>query len=463
MATIIGNDLPPLPPGFVIGDLPVQQAAIPAVPPGFVIEEPTTIQAPQREEKGFFGRTAEKLRERGAKLADIFTADISGEQTTPETIFQTVGTEIGAIGDIIGEGVLSAAKATPETIKQPIVAGVRNLLNTDSGKAAIEALSKGVENWESFKKDNPRAARNIEATFNVGTAFTPIKGVSAAKLAKGGIGKGIGNVKRITTKAPVITSDDVSVLASASYKKAEELGGTLTPEFTNQFIADIEKLTPQTEIGKIVGGESPFTKTVEQLQQIKDKPISLEAAQEFDELLGDTVDSLMDQGRLTKQARKVLQIQDRFREGIEKAEPSLISGGKEGFNALKEGRKLWAASRKLKDVERIIARAELIDNPATAIKTGFRNLVTNPKRVRGFTKKEIALMRKAAKTGIVSDILRVTLGSRLIPIFTAATGGGLGTTAAATAGSIAARGIAERATAGRAAAVAQEIAKRAIQ
>lgn len=425
--------------------------------------QPPAQTAPPPQEQGFFGRSAEQLRERGATLADIFAADATGAQTRPETIFQTVGTEIGAIGDIIGEGVVSAAKALPEFIKEPVASAANSLLATDEGKAAIEALSTGVEAYEKFKEANPRAARNLEAAFNVGAAFTPVKGVSAAQIAQRGGRAAKESVQRVATQAPVITSDDIGVLASNFYKRAEELGGNLTPQFTNDFIDSVEGLAPQTEAGRILGGEDAFSKVVERVTQLRDQPLTLQAAQEVDELLGDAVDAALDQGRFTKQARKILQIQDTFREGIEKASEGAIIGGKEGFEALKEGRRLWGASRRLEDIERIIARAELTDNPATAIRTGFRNLVTNPKRIRGFKPKEIKMMKKAAKTGIVPEILRVTLGSRLVPIITAGSGGGLGASALATGASIAARGGVERAATREAANISKEIAEDAIR
>lgn len=469
MGTIISQNVPPIPEGFVLGDLPQAQqlpqkplavAQTPALPQGFEI---VSQQEQVTEEPGFFGRTAEQLRERGAGLADIFAADVSGEQTRPETIFQTVGTELGAIGDIVGQGVVSAAKALPEEIKEPIASGVNSFLATDAGQAGIEALGKGIEAWENFKEGSPRAARNIEAAFNVGAAFTPVKGVSAAGAVKKGAQQVTKGVKKVTTKAPVITSDDIGILASNAYKKADELGGNLTEKFTNRFIENVEKLKPQTAAGRLIGGDDAFTKIVDRLSGLKDRPLTLQAAQEIDEILGDAVDASLEGGRFTKQARKILEIQDKFREGIENATPGQITGGREGFEALKEGRRLWAASRKLEDVERIIARAELTDNPATSIKTGFRNLVTNPKRLRGFSKKEKKLMEKAAKTGVVSDIFRVTLGSRLIPIITAGSGGGFGASTAAAGASIAARGAAERMAAGRAAEVTKEIARRALQ
>lgn len=459
----------------LIAELSRRGVAIPGQQP--IAEEQQDIAIAQEaapEQKGFFSRTAEQLGERGEQLGEIFEKTkvqqlfggeelVGDEQSLIEGVFQTLGTGVGAVGDVIGEGLVSAVRALPEEIKEPVAETARQFLSTSVGQAGMAALGKGIEEWEEFKTNNPRAARNIEATFNVGVAFTPIKGKSVAGRLKGGAKETGRGIKKVVTKAPVVTSDDISFLASGAYKRADDLGGTLKPNFTNKFVNEIQTLTPQTEIGKLIGGDSPFTKAVEKISLLKNKPITLQAAQEFDELIGDAIDGFMDAGRLTKDGKKMLEIQSRFRDAIANATPTMITGGRGGFEALKEGRKLWAASRKLADVERIIQRAELIDNPATAIKTGFRTLLSNPKRARGFTTKERALMRKAAKTGVVSDLARVTLGSRLIPIFTAASGGGLGGTAAATAGSIATRGITNRAAAGRAAAVTKEIAQRAVQ
>lgn len=507
MATVIGNNLPPLPPGFVLGDAQTAPQ-LPALPEGFVVGEPKQ-EAPQepltladRIAQSLSGAARvippvqmaidqakqlpetitninEQLQQRGANLADIFQAHQAGEQIGEETLLQTVGTEIGALGDILGQGIVSAAKSLPDAVKEPINEGVRSLLDTSAGQAGVEALGKGVREWESFKEENPRAARNIEAGFNVATFALPIKGTSAAKITGRGVKSGARLVGKIgadvsddvvqaarsagetLVKVPVVTSDDIVSLSAKAYKKADDLGGSLKPQFRDKFIDDISKILPKEE--RITSGKDVIDDVLETMGQRRGEPITLRGAQEIDEQLGGLIDKEFGLKGLSKEGRTLQNIQTTFREGVEGATPAMVSGGNEGFAALKEGRKLWSASRRLKDVERILERAELIDNPATAIKTGFRNLVTNPKKVRGFSKKEVALMKKAAKTGVVSDLFRVTLGSRLIPIVTAGAGGGLGSSALAAGASIASRGAAERVVAGRAAAVTREIARRAMQ
>lgn len=216
------------------------------------------------------------------------------------------------------------------------------------------------------------------------------------------------------------TSEAVRSLASKSYQEAEQKGGTLTPEFTNNFLNEATKVAPQTEAGKIVAGDNQVTQLVERMQALKDKPLSLSEAQEVDETLGDLIDSEYGIKGMSKQGKKLYDIQSTFRNMIEDAGPQDIQGGSSGFDALKQGRQLWSQSAKMRDVEKIISRAQDMDNPATSIKTGFRNLVNSP-RVRGFSPEELEAAKAAAKTGIATDALRV-FGSRLGPIITSGTG-----------------------------------------
>ncbi len=415
------------------------------------------------EEPGFFSRVGTRFEERGEVFGEILRADKADEQASIRTVLQLGGNVLGAAGDVLGEGIVSAAKSLPDEVTEPVVEIARTLLDTDAGKSGISALSEGVEAWDDFAAENPAVARDIGALFNIATFFTPVKGVSAATVTGGVIKKTRGagkQVAKLTTRAPVVTSDDIATLASKAYKSADDAGGTLTPKFTNKFIENVEKLQPKGEFARVLAGkDSPLGRTLDAIKTFRGKPISLKDAQEMDEVLGKLIDKSLDAGRFTSDSKDLLNIQTLFREGIEDAGPNFISGGKEGFTALKEARKLWAGSRRLADIEKIVSRAELATNPATTIKAGFRALASNPKRLRGFSKKEISLIRSAAKDGIVSDTLRTVVGSRLLPIIAAGSGRGLGGTAAAAAGSIAARGAAERGALRQAGKVTRQITK----
>jgi len=244
---------------------------------------------------------------------------------------------------------------------------------------------------------------------------------------------------KLNTKKVIPKADEVRQLASGLYQKANQLGGTLKPEITNQFLDSIDNLRPQTKIGQMVAGDSEFTKIADRIKGIRDEPLDLQSAQELDEILGNTIDGLMDNGKLTKEGYKVQNIQNNLRDAIENATEDQITGGKEGFDALKEGRSLWSTSLRMKDLERIVDNANTFQVPATAIKSGFRQIVRNPKKFSRYSPEEQKAIKRASETGIVTDILNIA-GSRLGPIIS-------GSAAFATGGPIAA-GLASAASYG---------------
>jgi len=252
-----------------------------------------------------------------------------------------------------------------------------------------------------------------------------------------------------TAMGPV--SEIISQQANRAYQAADELGGILKPEATDSFIDDIgKKVMPQTAAGKILAGDNTVTKVMSRLDELRGQPLTLTAAQEIDETLGDFVDSEFGIKGLSKQGKKILDIQNSFRDMIENADESMVSGdaGKKGFEALKEGRKLWSKKMRISDIERIISRAEMSEQPANAIKSGFKTLYNNPTRMRGYSDAEKKLIKQAANEGLALEALR-GIASRLTGIISGATGGVPGYIAGKGA-EMAARGIREKAMTGRA-------------
>lgn len=303
------------------------------------------------------------------------------------------------------------------------------------------------------------------AAYGAGTAGydKSLEGAGEGAISGAVVGGAIpavgGAIGRALQKKPnVLSADEIRSLAGQSYKEAEQSGGVLKGWFTNQFLDKVEKLKPQTEAGKLLAGDDAFTKTTERLGSLKNRRLTLQEAQEIDEFLGDAVDGFTEMGRVTKQGKKLLDVQTTLRNMIDDADQSLIEGGKDGFDALKKGRFLWSQSARMRDIEKIINRADMTDNPATAIKTGFRTLYNNPQRMRGFSEEEKKLIKDAAESGIVTDTLR-TFGSRLIPIGSTLAGGGLGQTAAAQAATMASRAGAAKAQLGKAQNVARSISQ----
>lgn len=363
--------------------------------------------------------------------------------------------------------VRAAEEANPKT------ALVGNILGALKTGGRVAATKPGMA-ATNFLKTGSLPVKAIKAA-PIGFATSAISGAGAADSDKigeealdtGKTGAVISAalpfagaaINKAISKPVQTTSDDIKKIASQAYKVAEDKGALWAPTFTDKFLAKADEIIPQTQAGKILAGDSPTTKIVEKLQGIKGRGLDLRSAQEIDEFLGDAIDSLSENGIVTKQGKKVLELQTHLRNLMDDAPDSDILGGKEGVFALKEGRKLWSQAAKLRDVEKIITRAEMTDNPATAIKTGFRNLYLNDARMRGFNKAEKKMIKNAAESGIITDALR-SMGSRLIPIVAAGSGGGLPATLAAQVGTMASRGAATKLQLNKATKLANAVANR---
>ena len=459
----------------VLIPMPVKNADAFSVPQGF--EEVATPQGLQAE---FQARKNPNLAQRIGhdfqgmvdKAGQAKQREATGQQSSNETVLQGLGNSANFVfNQVPSQAIGSALSYLPEPVKQvgrnasTVIANtpIVNILPS-LGTLGSNAQNVGTK-YNQIAEQHPRAAANAEALFGLGnaaTALAPIKGTSLAGAVMEAPGTALKTTRNavasvLPKRAEILTADAVKSEASKAYQAAKTTGGTLRPEFTNSFIGEIEKVAPQTRAGKILGGDSDATKVVDRLKSLKDSPLSLDEAQEVDELLGDWVDKHLELGKPTKEGQKILSIQSTLRDQIANAGEDAISGGKEGFEALKEGRRLWAKQARLRDIEKIVTRAEAAQVPATALKNGFRTLYNNPSRIRGYSEAEKALIKKASESGVAGDIL-ATFGSRLNAIGGGLVGGVPGAVLG-TAGSTLSRKGAEALQLQRANNIAREISK----
>lgn len=404
----------------------------------------------------YLSRVSEDISNAGKETANIIK-DIPDSNPAASGI-KLLGQGANIATAPIAEGLKSAYTSLPDSVTQPInsVAGAvaQPIMNaphalaskineTDIGQRIGDYLMNSPKLAENAKglSDTAKAAAMIATTLPAGKLATSVLEAPASK-----IGEAIKNLETKSQTAPNILGDvtsgkappsapvgasDVRALANKAYVNAEAQGGVLTPKVTDNFIDKASEVLPQTEAGKLVLGETSTTKLVDRLQDLRGKPLSLQSAQEIDSSLSEAIMNNVDPltGKVNSEGNKLSKIQQHLRDSIENAGESDIAGGKNGFDSWKEGKNLWATSARMSDVERIIEKASLTDNPVPALKTGFKNLYTNPTRMRGFSKEEAEAIKKAATTGIVTGALRIA-GSRLIPIIAGSTGGGIAGAAA---------------------------------
>jgi hypothetical protein len=253
---------------------------------------------------------------------------------------------------------------------------------------------------------------------NMGTIASVLLGggESTYNLAKQGY-NGLADLLTKDVYNGPMTSAEARAIASQHYKLADELGGNLTPKFTNDLIDKTIASSPQTLAGQATVGDTPLAQLAQRWQVLRDKPLNMQSVQEMDTGLTDLINNHVDPktGRLLAAGNDLNDVQTTFRNMIQDANPSHVVGGTEGFDSLQNARKAWSQAAKMSDLERIQTRAMLTDNPSTGFKSGVRTLLSNPSRIRGYSPEELAAVQEAGDRGLLGGTLHV-FGSRLAPL-----------------------------------------------
>ena len=404
------------------------------------------------------------------KTGILDIADYATNPTLRQEVNQSYTPTEARAGLLQGFGESPSGQAFNALMVNPVINAAGTAINKYAIPAAAEATGIAPTDIQLGLLGAPLAIKGAQAVApqtmgaigNVAGKVinAPMEGLKQLGKSET-LGKFALDTSSRTKKAPIMTAQEFRTKANESYTKAAEQGGILSPELTNKFIDESNKLQPQTAEGQLISGTTAATELLQKAQQLRDKPLSLQAAQEIDSAMTAEITKYVDPltGRPTAEGLGLIKIQDKFRDTINSATEKDIAGGKTGFDSWKEGKDYWARAAKLNDIEKIISRAELMEQPSTGIKSGFRTLASNPKRMAGYTKQEQALIRKAAKTGIVTGAFRLA-GSGLVPIGTLVAGGGIGGAAGAYLGSSASKAIANKMQVGKANKVAAAITNR---
>ncbi len=226
----------------------------------------------------------------------------------------------------------------------------------------------------------------------------------------------IGGRAALRSSTPTLTADETKAASQAAYTDAANKGGILAPSFTNSVLDTLNKYKAQPIAGKVLTSEdAALNNALGEYAGLKDTPLTLADYEKLDKSLGAKETSAMDGFKATPNSRLIGKAQDEIRAKLNSLQPTDITGGKEGFDALtKQAIPLYAKSSRLGMVENIVQKAMSTENPATSLKRGFASIVNNPGKFKQFSSDEQAALQKAAKTGVLGGGLKL-FGSSLIP------------------------------------------------
>lgn len=186
-----------LPQGFTlksteeeVNNTPVE-AGVFSLPKGFT---PRIAPPPADSDPTFIDGIGEAWDKREKELLETRADYKTGEIGFGEGLTQTAGQYAGLAADVIGEGIVHTFQnigdgieyAFPEQYEgaaDSIKEATTWVMDSEAGKVAAEAASKGFASYSKWKKANPQDAKTFESVVNVAILFSPYKTKINAKPA----------------------------------------------------------------------------------------------------------------------------------------------------------------------------------------------------------------------------------------------------------------------------------------
>lgn len=389
------------------------------------------------EGKGFFDRVGADIGKRAQIGKDIEKSVTSGETSKLGGAVDYLGkVGYGIMGDVIGEGIVSAGGALGKLTTQ----SVRDTLSS-AGRGILGAVQPLTEKYGELAKEYPRTARRVEALTNI-AGGTPIGGVAAKAAAEAGelTGKGLATVGKGIKNTDVAAGlaargseelDNISTAmraeSSATFKRAFDAGVIIKPDQAAKRLSDFD-----TSVGRISRRHTAIAGAIDEMKiNMKAGGMGLEDLYDYRQEFADIVsDNTEITGKVKSEgfvANKALSAVDDM---IEKLTDADVSGGVAAIKDLDLAKAQWSKARKHESVARIIT---LADGDPNKIKAGFKRFTSNKKNLRGFTDEEKKLLDIASRNSLSEKILKGLGRFGIAPenVYLPLVGAGLGSMAGA--------------------------------
>ena len=352
-------------------------------------------------------------------VADVATLPFAAAYNAGKAGYNKLTGNEGGYAPLIGrtqgqfDQTLTAA-GFPESENPMISAITRGVAGAGTGMGAGTALSQSAaplaKRLASVLTSAPKTQLAVSVASPVaGEAVKESGGgplaQTAAELGAGLAVGGLGSLSRSGSAARSV--EELRNASSNAYKAAENAGAIFTPSSYDRFFsglaADVHKsgfdpgLHPKiSAVLSRLDSEQGNPQTLQNMEILRRVTKSAAASTEPDE------------------RRIAGVIQDHLDDFVENAGPSDILAGDApaAISSLKDARKLWSQASKGGVVENLVDRAKLsapnfsASGMENALRTEFRALAKNERKMRMFSADEREAIRKVAVGGPVGNTLR---------------------------------------------------------
>lgn len=409
------SSLPPLPPGFTL-DPPPQAADMPPLPAGFTLDAPSArgprVYDPFSNDESalppFPGEEViEHKSEAPAKpgylegIRQAFAAP--GRTDNPQNIGERIG-NVPLLGPLYGLAeagatLLTGAAALPLASAKGIIEG-REPTSEDIAQLTYEPRSQIGRAALGLAGAVAQPVVDAAEATGADVALLPL---AAETQALGTVARGRKELKQTKAEGERLmtppTREELATAAKEAYDQARAAGAVAAPESYARMASGLreslrqegfnKRLHPKAaavvaEIEKTVG--KPVA--LDELEILRRQALAAERSIEADErrIAGLIIDRLDDYA-------------DALASG---AEPIVGGNAKVAVAARNQARNLYSRNRKAQEIQELVERAEVRASQFSgsglenALRTEFRQLALNPKRMRRFTKEEQAAIKEVA-------------------------------------------------------------------
>lgn len=229
-------------------------------------------------------------------------------------------------------------------------------------------------------------------------------GAAAAPSAASALRNRFSPAKPAALPAP--TKEELRIASKAAYRRSEDAGAVISPESFDRARASIDDMLKRDGIDP-----SLHPSTTAALKRINETsgPVTLEQLETLRKIAKDAQSTINSADK--RLATRTVDAIDEFADGLTGAD--LTNGSPEAATALKEARNLYSRSAKADTLDELMRRAEISapnfsgSGMENAIRTEFRTLAKNSRKMRLFTAEERAAIERVAKGGPVENVLRM--------------------------------------------------------
>jgi len=172
------------------------------VQPGADNPESSSVPTPKPKKRGIFSRIgqgiSESAKKRGVAMSDTYQQTKSGDINPLQTAVRSIGGAAGFIGDVAATGVMETAKEVlPDKAEESISKSFSNAI-------AKSDIPKLMAEYDSWKANNPEAAKDLEGVVNIASLLPAEKalgiGLKSAKAGAKVAGESLETAGRATAK-----------------------------------------------------------------------------------------------------------------------------------------------------------------------------------------------------------------------------------------------------------------------